>query len=37
MHPLASQLVLMLDHWERIPKITPQQRGATRAVSPSHE
>ncbi len=37
MHPLASQLVLMLDHWERSPKITPQQRGATRAVSPSHE
>lgn len=35
--PLASQLVLMLDHWERTPKITPQQRGATRAVSPSPE
>jgi hypothetical protein len=35
MHPLASQLVLMLDHGERAPKITPRQRGATRAVSPS--
>jgi hypothetical protein len=33
--PLASQLVFMLDHWERTPKITPQARGATRATSPA--
>lgn len=33
--PLAVQLVFMLDHWERTPKITPRDRGATRATSPS--
>jgi hypothetical protein len=26
--------VLMLDHWQRIPPITPQARGASRAISP---
>jgi hypothetical protein len=31
----ANHLVLMLDHWQRIPPITPQARGATRAISPS--
>jgi hypothetical protein len=31
----AKHLVLMLDHWKRIPPITPQARGATRATSPS--
>jgi hypothetical protein len=31
----AKHLVLMLDHWQRIPPITPQARGATRAISPS--
>ena len=31
----AKNLVLMLDHWQRIPPITPQARGATRAISPS--
>lgn len=35
--PLASQLVLMLDHHERTPKITAQQRAASRAMSPSYE
>lgn len=31
----AKHLVLMLDHWHRIPPITPQARGATRAIAPS--
>jgi len=31
----AKHLVLMLDHWQRIPPITPQARGATRATSPT--
>jgi hypothetical protein len=31
----AKHLVLMLDHWQRIPPITPQARGATRAIAPS--
>ena len=31
----AKHLVLMLDHWQRIPPITPQARGATRASSPT--
>jgi hypothetical protein len=31
----AKHLVLMLDHWQRIPMITPQARGATRAIAPS--
>lgn len=31
---LAPHLVLMLDHWQRIPPITPQARGASRAISP---
>ncbi len=35
--PLASRLVLMLDHHERTPKITAQQRAASRAMSPSYE
>ncbi len=35
LQPLAKQLVFMFDHWERTPKITPQDRGATRATSPS--
>jgi hypothetical protein len=30
----AKHLVLMLDHWQRIPPTTPQARGATRAISP---
>jgi hypothetical protein len=34
-NPVAGEIVFMLDHWERTPKITPQDRGATRAVSPS--
>jgi hypothetical protein len=33
--PLASQVVLMLDHGERTPKLTPQARGASPATSPS--
>ena len=33
-HPLTPQVVLMLDHSERAPKITPQERGATRATAP---
>jgi hypothetical protein len=32
---VAKHLVLMLDHWQRIPPITPQARGATRAIAPS--
>jgi hypothetical protein len=35
LQPLAKQVVFMLDHWERTPKITPRDRGATRATSPS--
>jgi hypothetical protein len=31
----AKHLVLMLDHWQRIPPISPQARGATRAIAPS--
>jgi hypothetical protein len=31
----AKHLVLMLDHWQRIPPITPQARGATRVTSPT--
>ena len=31
----AKHLVLMLDHWQRIPPITPQAREATRANSSS--
>jgi hypothetical protein len=31
----AKHLVLMLDHWQRIPPITPQARGATRITSPT--
>jgi hypothetical protein len=31
----AKHLVLMLDHWQRIPPITPRARGATRATSPT--
>ncbi|MFM7512688.1 MAG: hypothetical protein ACKO3F_04870, partial [Cyanobium sp.] len=31
---LAPHLVLMLDHWQRIPPITPEARGASRAISP---
>jgi hypothetical protein len=34
-HEAAKHLVLMLDHWQRIPPITPQARGATRASSPT--
>jgi hypothetical protein len=34
-HGAAKHLVLMLDHWQRIPPITPQARGATRAIAPS--
>ena len=30
---VAKHLVLMLDHWQRIPPITPQNREATRLNS----